>query len=125
MGAVNKLVRAGDSAGVIGLVTTHGSILWLLLCSSACSDGFDERITEMLFGLLDAELFPQSVRTVWGGGGHFHASIRAVLKRKLLKMKNSSFYINLRVFKDNADRDVSLSLSLSSPLPLPPPPTRP
>lgn len=38
MGKVNKLVRAEDSEGVTGLATTHSSVLWILLCSSASSD---------------------------------------------------------------------------------------
>lgn len=38
MGKVNKLVRAEDREGVPGLVTSHSSILWILLCSSASND---------------------------------------------------------------------------------------
>ena len=40
-GKVNQLVSAEDSKSVIGLVTTCGSILCILLCISACSDSLE------------------------------------------------------------------------------------
>ena len=56
-GKVNKLVSAEDSKSVIGLVTTSGSILCILLCTSAC-DSLEERIARVLFGLLEQTYFP-------------------------------------------------------------------
>ena len=59
-GKVNKLVSAEDSKSVIGLVTTHGSILCILLCTSACSDSLEEQTAGVLFGLLEQSYFPRA-----------------------------------------------------------------
>lgn len=59
-GKVNKLVSTEDSKSVIGLVTTRGSSLCILLCTSACSDSLEQRIAGVLFGLLEQSYFPRA-----------------------------------------------------------------